>query len=281
MAYANDLLNGSVISVELSAPTAADKPDAAQQKLSRLEQRLARFTAGGLYVNITDGLLGQRGTDRAKLIEAMRSFRHDRSHVILNLSCNHPPDEAKKIVYAALLAGYSQFLLVPGDLLNGSRPIGNTVDLAKLVKEAADGAQLFLGASLNPHSSQFPQQTLPRLYHDFGVSFLQTQPVSVGDIDDVKRAQCFLSQFGVNVPVAYGVLRGDREGKILGHAKQFKMPVPADVQAAYKNSLSQKEAVALTMAGLHQRRITNFLLMNAAHVAGEIIQNYMNLIGKV
>lgn len=281
MAYADALQNGNVVSVELYPPMAADKPDAAVLKLGQLEQRIARFTASGLYVNITDGLLGQKGMNRVELIEALRSSRHDRSRVILNLSCNHEPDEAVKIVYSALSEGYSHFLLVPGDLLNGSRPVKNTVDLAALVRGAAGGAHLSLGASLNPHSSQFPQLTLHRLYSDFGISFLQTQAVSVGDMDKVAQAQRFLSQFSVNVPVAYGVLRGDKEGKILEHAEKVNMPIPADMLEAYRNGKSQDEAAVLSMAGLHQRGITNFMLMNAAHAAGRIVQEYVTRIGKV
>lgn len=281
MAYADDLQNGNVVSVELSPPMAADKPDAAALKLGMLERRIARFTARGLYVDITDGLLGQMGMNRAELIEALSRFSHDRNRVIINLSCNHQHDEAVKIVYAALSAGYSHFLLVPGDLQNGNRPIPNTIELAALVTEAAGGTKLSIGASLNPYSSRFPERTLPLLCQEFGMSFLQTQAVSVGDMGNVVRAQRFLLQFGVNVPVAYGVLRGDKEGKILEHAKKVNMPIPADVQEAYRNGNSQDETVVLSMAGLHQLGITNFLLMNAAHVAGRIVQEYVTRIGKV
>ena len=281
MAYPDDLRKGDVVSVELSPPMVSDTPDTAAKKLDLLEQRLARFTEKELYVNITDGLLGQKSMELLGLIQALRNFHHDRNYVILNLSCNHQPDEARKIVYAVLSAGYSHFLLVPGDLLNGSRPIPRTVDLEALVTEAAAGTQPSLGASLNPHNNQPPKLTLPRLYGEFGISFLQTQQVSVGEMVKIENVQRFLTEFGVNAPVAYGVLRGDKEGKILLYAEKLNMPIPVDVRDAYRTGISQEEAVVRSMVGLHNKGITNFMLTNAAPIAGRLIQDYRMRIGKL
>ncbi|MBI2176700.1 hypothetical protein HYU40_05150 [Candidatus Woesearchaeota archaeon] len=289
-AYPDALKQGRVITVELNPPLASDSAETADRKLGELEERLQAFATGRRwYANLSDGHMGQPGMAVAGLLNRMSSLSpDDKSHVILNLSCNHTQAEVEGIVDAALSEGYSHFLLVPGDQhMNADgtpykREITSTLGLAEAVRNTAGGSTLYLGASFDPHREQFPKTTLTRLLSEYEISFLQTQPVSYAEGPKVGQAQKNLREHGLaSLPVAYGVLKGDKEGKLLNRQSGVKITVPADVVAAYAQGIPQHEQVSKSMACLHlQRGITNFVLMNSADVpvADKIVQNYRNLL---